>query len=118
MHCSRLGTLLACLSVLAACFSDRPVAGPEPPSSSGSAVSIANFTFVPPTLSVRTGALVTWTNSDGVGHTVSSDDGTSFESGVIGQNMTFQFTAGPPGSYGYFCQIHPSCSKQYSFSSH
>lgn len=107
MRCSRLGALPGCLSLLAACFSDRPATGPEPPASGGSTVSIANFAFVPPTLSVHSGTIVTWTNTDGVGHTVSSDDGTSFEAGVIGQNKTFQFTAGPPGTYGYSCRIHP-----------
>jgi plastocyanin len=101
-----IGVFLACLA-LPACFSDRPATGPEPPAGSGSDVSISNFAYVPPSLSVRTGTVVTWTNADDVGHTVSSDDGTAFESGVIGSNATFQFTAGAPGTYGYFCRIHP-----------
>lgn len=103
----RVGVLLACLGGLPACFSDRPATGPEPPTSGGAAVTIANFAFMPPTLSVPTGTVVTWTNSDDVGHTVSADDGKSFDSGVIGHNATFQLTAGAPGTYGYFCQIHP-----------
>jgi plastocyanin len=94
------------LAMLAACVSDRPATGPEP-GTGDTAVNISNFAFVPPSLTVSTGTVVTWTNSDNTGHTVSSDDGTSFDSGVIGQNGTFQFTAGAPGTYSYFCQIHP-----------
>ena len=103
----RLGFLSVYLGVLAACVSDRPATGPEQPGTGGTAVNISNFAFVPPSLTVSTGSVVTWTNSDNTGHTVSSDDGTSFDSGVIGQNGSFQFTAGEPGTYSYFCQIHP-----------
>ena len=102
----RLGFVSVYLALLTACVSDRPATGPEP-GSGGTTVNISNFAFVPPSLSVSTGTVVTWTNSDNTGHTVSSDDGTSFDSGVIGQNGTFQFTAGAPGTYSYFCQIHP-----------
>ena len=102
----RLGFLSVYLGLLTACVSDRPATEPEP-GSGGTTVNISNFAFVPPSLTVSTGTVVTWTNSDNTGHTVSSDDGTSFDSGVIAQNATFQFTAGAPGTYSYFCQIHP-----------
>jgi plastocyanin len=95
------------LGALLGCFSDRPSTGPTPPGSGGSDVTIANFAFVPPNLSVATGTIVTWTNTDNTSHTVSADDGHAFDSGAFGQGMTFQFTAGAPGTYGYFCRIHP-----------
>jgi plastocyanin len=91
---------------LAACFSDRPATGPSQPAS-GDAVSIQNFAFVPPNLSVVSGTTVTWTNKDSEQHTVSSDDGHSFESSAFGRNQTFRFTAGAPGTYTYTCRIHP-----------
>src|SRR5690349_20216374 len=63
------------LGALAACVSDRPAAtAPELPVG-GDAVSIENFAYVPPNLSVASGTTVTWTNTDQVQHTVSSDDG-------------------------------------------
>ena len=70
-------------------------------------MEIQNFAFVPADLSVPTGTTVTWTNHDDVAHTVSSDDGSTFDSGALGQGLTFQFTAGPPGTHTYFCRIHP-----------
>ena len=100
------GGLAILLCALAACFIDRPATGPEPPAN-GDAVSIQNFAFVPPNLSVVSGTTVTWTNTDDAQHTVSSDDGHSFESSAFGQNQTFQVTAGAPGTYTYTCRIHP-----------
>ena len=95
------------LGALAACVSDRPAAtGPEPPVS-GDAVSIKNFAYVPPSLSVASGTTVTWTNTDQEQHTVSSDDGHTFASSAFGPGQTFQFTAGAPGTYPYTCRIHP-----------
>ena len=67
----------------------------------------ASNAFVPPNLSVVSGTTVTWTNTDDAQHTVSSDDGHSFESSAFGQNQTFQVTAGAPGTYTYTCRIHP-----------
>jgi plastocyanin len=89
-----------------ACFSDRPATGPEGPAG-GSSVAIRNFAFVPPNLSVASGTTVTWTNDDDVQHTVSADDGHSFDSSAFGPGGTFQFTAGAPGTYTYFCRLHP-----------
>jgi plastocyanin len=100
------GGLILLVGGLAACFSDRPATGPELPGT-GSAVSIENFAFVPATLSVASGTTVTWTNKDNVQHTVSADDGNTFDSSAFGHGQTFQFTAGAPGTYSYSCSIHP-----------
>jgi plastocyanin len=98
-------SLAAGLGGLLGCFSDRPT-GPSGPGSGGTAVAVANFAFAPAALSVRTGDTVTWTNTDDVSHTVTADNG-AFDSGAFGHGMTFQLTAGAPGTYTYFCQIHP-----------
>src|SRR5436189_95643 len=100
------GGLAMLVGALAGCVSERPATGPEPPTS-GDAVSIENFAFVPPNLSVASGTTVTWTNTDDVQHTVSADDGHTFDSSAFGQGQTFQFTAGAPGTYTYTCRIHP-----------
>jgi plastocyanin len=92
---------------LAGCFSDRPATGPSPPVTGVSDVAITNFAFAPPNLSVTSGTTVTWTNDDDVNHTVTSDDGNTFDSGAFAQGKTFQFTAGQPGTYSYSCKIHP-----------
>ena len=88
-----------------ACVSDRPTTAPEEPTP-GTTVAIQKFAYVPPNLSVTSGTTVTWTNEDPDQHTVSADDG-AFDSSAFGQGQTFQFTAGAPGTYTYFCRIHP-----------
>ena len=56
-------------------------------------------------------AFETWTGRIGqwwpADHTVSAEDGTTFDSGALAKGGTFQFTAGAPGTYTYFCRIHP-----------
>ena len=71
------------------------------------AVSIVDLTFQPATIEVDAGATVTWTNDDSVPHTVTAlaDD---FNSGVLMSGDSFSQTFTTPGSYDYFCAIHPS----------
>jgi plastocyanin len=95
------------VATLGGCFSDRPMTGPAPPAAGGADVEIVDFAFVPPDLSVPVGSTVTWTNADGIVHTVSADDGQTFDSGALSQGMNFRFTATQAGTFGYFCQIHP-----------
>ncbi|HEU5040892.1 MAG TPA: cupredoxin family copper-binding protein [Gemmatimonadales bacterium] len=88
-----------------ACVSDRPSTGPGPVE--GTEVAIENFAYVPPSLSVATGATITWTNGDEAPHTVTADDGESFESGILNQGGTFELVAPEPGTYEYHCEVHP-----------
>lgn len=108
---SRRGLAALSLALLAGgmagCFSDRPPTEAQPPTGDGSSVAIRNFAYVPASLSVPSGSTVTWTNEDDASHTVSADDGNTFDSSALGQGATFQFTAGAPGTYTYFCRIHP-----------
>jgi len=75
---------------------------------STTSVNITNFQFSPSPLTIKAGTTVTWTNSDAVTHTVTSDDGTTFSSGNITNGQTFTFTFSTPGTYTYHCAIHPS----------
>jgi predicted lipoprotein with Yx(FWY)xxD motif/plastocyanin len=72
-----------------------------------SSVKIANFAFNAPSLTVKVGATVTWTNTDSVSHTVTADDA-SFTSGKIASGGTFKETFAKAGTYAYHCEIHPS----------
>jgi plastocyanin len=69
-------------------------------------VKIDNFSFGPTTLTVAPGTTVTWTNRDDIPHTVVSDDKV-FKSKVLDTDERFSFTFTKPGTYGYFCSIHP-----------
>jgi plastocyanin len=69
--------------------------------------SDGSFGFSPATLTIRPGTTVTWKNMSSAPHTVTSDDGQTFDSGTIppGGSFTFKFTVA--GSYPYHCNIHP-----------
>jgi|SRR5579859_4399201 len=73
-----------------------------------SEVKIDNFSFGPATLTVPVGTTVTWINRDDIPHTVvSSDDAKTFKSKVLDTDEKFSFTFTKPGTYPYFCSIHP-----------
>jgi plastocyanin len=74
--------------------------------SSTAEVKIDNFSFGPATLTVTPGTTVTWTNRDDIPHTVVSDDKV-FKSKVLDTDEKFSFTFTKPGTYPYFCSVHP-----------
>lgn len=67
--------------------------------------------FSPATLTIKAGTTVTWKNTTAVSHTVTSDDGKSFDSGmanpIAAQSGTFSFTFTTAGTFAYHCAIHP-----------
>lgn len=69
-------------------------------------VGIDNFNFMPKSLAVPVGTTVTWTNHDDVPHTVTSRD-KNFTSPALDTDEHFSFTFAEPGTYAYFCAIHP-----------
>jgi plastocyanin len=71
-------------------------------------VTIDNFTFAPTPLTVAPGTKVTWDNKDEEPHTVvSADGGKTFKSDALDTDDKFSFTFDKPGTYKYFCSIHP-----------
>ena len=73
--------------------------------------SSGSFAFSPAKLTIKAGTTVTWKNTTAVGHTVTSDDGKSFDSGtanpIAAQSGTFSFTFTKAGTFAYHCEIHP-----------
>jgi plastocyanin len=69
-------------------------------------VRIDNFSFAPAILRVKAGTQITWTNRDDIPHTVVEDD-KAFRSKVLDTDEKFAFTPTKPGTYKYFCSIHP-----------
>src|SRR4051812_23772210 len=76
-------------------------------SSAAPSITIADFKFTPGTLKVRSGASAEVMNTDDAPHTVTADDGRSFDSGTVAPGKSTTFRAPGPGSYAYHCQIHP-----------
>ena len=68
--------------------------------------SIDNFTFKPGTITVPVGTTVVWENDDDIPHTVVSLDGT-FRSPALDTEDKFSFTFDTPGTFEYFCSLHP-----------
>ena len=79
-----------------------------PPSNPSSevAVKIDNFSFSPATITVPVGTTVRWTNRDDIPHTVVSDD-KAFKSKALDTDDEFTYTFTKPGTYSYFCSMHP-----------
>jgi plastocyanin len=69
-------------------------------------VKIDNFSFTPSTVSVPVGTQVHWINRDDIPHTVVSDD-QAFKSKALDTDDEFSFTFSKPGTYKYFCSLHP-----------
>lgn len=116
-------TIVACGSSSSASRSD-----PAPADTSTSATAPAGGTTVeleliayrPEQLTVDVGTTVTWKQMDPGFHTVTSGkvdqgsagvttepDGT-FASGNLATGDTFTYTFDSPGTYSYFCEIHPA----------
>ena len=72
----------------------------------GVEITIDNFSFTPVTVTVKTGTQITWKNRDDIPHTVVSNDNL-FKSKALDTDDKFSFTPAKPGTYLYFCSLHP-----------
>ena len=80
---------------------------PSPPPSGGAAdVDIVNRSYQPPSITVAAGSRVTWDNIDDRPHTV-TDRNRSFDSGVFDTGGTWSNSFNTPGTFNYFCTLHP-----------
>jgi plastocyanin len=66
-----------------------------------------SWTYEPNDLRVPVGTTVTWTNTGGAAHTVTADDGTSFDSGSIQPEQQFSRLMDTAGTFPYHCAFHP-----------
>ena len=71
-------------------------------------VEIADMAFTPETLTVAVGTTVTWVSADpNLPHTSTSEDEIWF-SGNLNEGDEFPFTFDEPGTFAYFCEVHPT----------
>ena len=113
---SRTYTLLSTAAVAAVLVTGCGGSGSGPsataaPSAGGSsgtasAITISNFKFSPGTLRVQDGAIKV-ANDDSAPHTVTADDGHSFDSGTVDSGASTTIRAPAAGTYSYHCTIHP-----------
>lgn len=121
----RLAVVSGVLIVAAACgsnYSSSTPASPTPapsaaappasggPSSSVSipvgAAALGTAAFAPDALTVDAGTTVTWTNTDSVAHT-STSDASGWDSGIVAPGGQFSRSFQTAGTYQYHCAIHP-----------
>jgi plastocyanin len=70
-------------------------------------IEIKDFAFNPQTLTVKSGEKITWINRDEEPHTVVSVQKQFKKSTALDTDQQFIITAGAPGTYTYFCSVHP-----------
>jgi plastocyanin len=105
---------VACSAVaVAAAVSSEDDGGRAAGHSGGSAgsgpteqVTIRDFAFHPPDLSIAVGTTVTWTNDDNTTHTVTGTDNDVIASPDLDQGDTYRVTFAQAGTYNYICSIH------------
>src|SRR5438876_9859975 len=72
-----------------------------------SKIEIKDFAFNPQTITVKSGQKITWINHDEEPHTVVSVGKKFQKSSALDTDQEFSITAGAPGTYEYFCSVHP-----------
>jgi len=70
-------------------------------------IEIKDFNFSPKTITVKSGEKITWINRDEEPHTVVSVEKQFKKSSALDTDQEFTITAGAPGTYTYFCSVHP-----------
>lgn len=90
---------------------NTPPGGVSAPAPSGDAaraekVSIAEFAYDPDPVTIEEGGKVIWVNRDSAPHTATAEDG-SFDTGTIETDKLESESFKQPGTYTYFCEIHP-----------
>lgn len=113
LYLSGLLILGALLILAVSCYGGaEPAPAPAPgPTASATEVTIQGFAFRPNTITVPVGTTVTWMHKDSAPHTVTSRE-PLFDSGTIRNGDTFSYTFDQPGTYAYYCSIHPSMTAE------
>ena len=76
-------------------------------SSKQNKIEIKDFAFNPQTITVKSGEKVTWINRDEEPHTIVSVGKQFKKSTALDTDQEFTITVGAPGTYDYFCSVHP-----------
>lgn len=121
-----LASLVVIGLALAACggnddaADDRAAAPTATDVADATTVTMRLVAFKPDSVEIEVGTTVTWVNEDPGAHTVTSgvvEDGASsvtaepdgvFDSGELATDESFEFVFDEPGTYSFFCELHPA----------
>ena len=99
------------IAALLSGFSSFAIAGEMKDTGSSGAgqnkIEIKDFAFNPQTITVKSGEKVTWINRDEEPHTIVSVEKQFKKSSALDTDQEFTITAGAPGTYTYYCSVHP-----------
>ena len=103
-----LMSIVSMIAIAPSAFADETVTNAPGSSTPGCEPNC----FVPSTVTIEAGETVTWENTDTAAHTAtggSAADGPSgvFDSSLIMATQSYSFTFDTPGTYVYFCMVHP-----------
>jgi plastocyanin len=70
------------------------------------AATLGDRAYAPDVVNVAVGDTVTWTNTDSISHT-STSDATGWDSGIVAPGREFSFAFQSAGTFRYHCTIHP-----------
>jgi plastocyanin len=70
-------------------------------------IEIKDFMFNPQKITVKSGDKITWVNHDEEPHTVVSVGKKFQKSSALDTDQEYSIIAGAPGTYEYFCSVHP-----------
>ena len=107
IFCNSILFLLISAFVIVSCGKSTSYNSGSANPPAANSVSIVNMAFSPASLTATAGTTVTWTNNDGMTHTVTADD-ISFDSGNILMGNKFSKIFSTAGTFAYHCTIHPT----------
>ncbi|HEX6361043.1 cupredoxin family copper-binding protein [Actinophytocola sp.] len=71
-------------------------------------VAMENYAYSSASLTIQVGDTVTWTNHDQAPHdVVTTSAPAAFRSPLLETGQTWSFTFTVPGTYSYYCSVHP-----------
>jgi len=76
------------------------------PAAADTDIAVKDYAFAPAALDVKAGETVTWTNGDDSPHQLVAVD-KSFRSPALDTGDHYSRTFATPGTYKYFCSLHP-----------
>lgn len=117
------GTSIAAAALSACGSSGTPASSPAAAHDKATTVVTKLLSFGPKKLTVKAGTTVTWSDSDSIGHTVTTGTFTVGSNGLrtsehpdgvvdlpLRKGKDVSFTFDKPGRYVYYCSIHKGMS--------
>ncbi len=84
---------------------EKPAPAPKANAAASASVTIKDFEFVAPSVTVNVGDTVTWTNQGPTGHSATGD---GFDTGIMDAGQSGSHTFDSAGTFSYICTPHPN----------